>query len=187
VLGRLHGWRNLGRLTGINASFLQRMSTGAKPISAKSAQALGAFVSQPTRPLSLADVAAGAAAGKPNMYVTPDMPLKPSTPPDDAEGPDPVGTTREELELLAAWTKADLVAARANAMTAPAVKSQLGATLQRTLKELRSMRGEGELTEATVARSAPGRRVITAIVDALAPFPAALRAARDALAKLTDT
>jgi hypothetical protein len=102
----------------------------------------------------------------------------------EASEPRPLGTTREELEALAAGVKEDLALARRDHDVAPAVRSQLAATLARTLRELRSMRGEGELTEAAIARAAPTRRVFEAVFAALDPYPEALRAVRDAVAKL---
>ena len=60
----------------------------------------------------------------------------------------------------------------------------LNAQLRGTYRDLGRITGEGELSEATILKSPALAAVIRAIIEALAPFPEALAAARDAVGKL---
>lgn len=90
---------------------------------------------------------------------------------------EPIGSSIAELESFAAVVKL-------RAMKPEASASDVS-TYQRALADLAELRGDTfELTEATLARSSAFRRYRDRIIEALLPFPDALRAAREAVAQL---
>ena len=111
----------------------------------------------------------------------PARPLRdPVTPPTT---PKPIGSTEQAAEDYAAQCKGelDLAIQRGEPMT---VRAALSTSYRAAFDQLRKVRGEDELTEASLARSSVFRRYRDRLLAALVPHPAALRDVRAAIAEL---
>ncbi len=117
--------------------------------------------------------------------VTPPPRIRRGHAPDGSPMAEPlVGGTVEELEAQIVRLKRWVAAADLDPAVTVRDKATVGSALTAALRLRARHRGEGEITESSVARSAPFRRAVSTIVAALKPYPDALRAVRGALAEI---
>jgi hypothetical protein len=115
-----------------------------------------------------------AGSGPRTKFQTPDSPLTVSGQPARPEanvtvelpGVALLGSTEHECELYAARAKSELDAAIAKGESM-STRASLSSTYRQALAQLREHRGEGELSDATVARSAPFRRALDRLMRCL--------------------
>ena len=96
-------------------------------------------------------------------------------------GPGLVGSSAEECEANVARLRHQAELLDRDPLVAPRDRTAAGAALNAALRHLSRLRGEDEITEARIARSAPYRRIVQTLRTALRPWPHALRAVADAL------
>jgi hypothetical protein len=66
-----------------------------------------------------------------------------------------------------------------------ATRASLAASYRAALNQVSVLRGEGELSEASLSRNVIFKKFVDAIVATLAKYPEALRAVRDHIAEMT--
>jgi hypothetical protein len=85
-------------------------------------------------------------------------------------------TTREQVETLLEQAQAHLARTMADTESKGSERAAALAQVKSILRERARLRGELEITEATLVRSPAWKRVQALIADALRPHPEALKA-----------
>ena len=112
------------------------------------------------------------------------------TPPSEPAVPPPhgLGTSLEEAVRLAELLKNQIEAANAATVTAApwAVRATLASAYRQALAAVSKLRGEGQLSVSTIARSQPFRVYREVIIEVLRRYPDALVAVRDRMREMEN-